>query len=105
MRGAMSTIRADSAASLALAAARSPSLWLGLGLWGVGFLLWLRVLATEEISRVYPVVVGLSFLVVGVGSRVLFGETVPNGALAGSVLVVVGIALASREPSLVRQDP
>ncbi|MDD5306418.1 MAG: hypothetical protein PHU25_03775 [Deltaproteobacteria bacterium] len=70
-----------------------PSFWLGLGLYAAGFLVWMALLATSQISRVLPLVVGLTFALVVAGSVVFFGEVYSAPRVAGVAVIFVGAAL------------
>src|SRR3989344_3943707 len=54
----------------------SPLIIIGLGLYGVSFVLWLRVLSFNDLSRVYPIFVTLVFLLTTVGSARFLGESI-----------------------------
>jgi len=97
LRATMSKLDAGSTGALVGAALRAPALWAGIALWGLGFLLWLRVLATEEISRVFPIVVGAAFAATLVVSTTLLGERGSPTSWAGLVLVSIGIAICGGE--------
>ncbi|MDQ3646693.1 MAG: multidrug resistance protein [Actinomycetota bacterium] len=73
-------------------AAKEPSLWGGLTLFGISALFWLVVLSRVELSLAYPFV-GLSYVVVVALARFLFHEDVPPLRWLGVLVVAVGIAL------------
>ena len=73
-------------------AAREPRLWGGLALFGVSAMFWLVVLSRIPLSVAYPFV-GLSYIAIVVGARVLLGEHVPLLRWAGVVVVATGIAI------------
>lgn len=91
---------------LALTLLSTPGFWLGLCLYGTGFLLWIMVLASEQISRVYPIGASLSFLLILAASSHFFGERYSIVSLAGVVLILAGIVICSTsEESHAREDP
>ena len=53
----------------------NPGIILGLALYLVGFVLWAKVLSTVDISLAYPIFVSLAFVIVVLGSRIFFGES------------------------------
>lgn len=57
-------------------------------------LLWVNVLKTVPLSRAY-MFMSLSFVLVPVAGILLFGEQISLPYIIGSVLVVVGLLLAS----------
>ena len=64
---------------------------LGFLFFGTGALLWLAVLAKEEVSYAYPIS-GLGYIVVLVGSYFLFQEQITLSRLAGMFLIILGVA-------------
>ncbi len=63
----------------------------GVVLYAASFLIWLRILATHELSSSFPVAVGLSILgAVIVGSLVL-NESMSVIKIAGIAFIVMGI--------------
>ncbi|MFN2388393.1 MAG: multidrug resistance protein [Actinomycetota bacterium] len=73
-------------------AAKEPSLWGGLTLFGISALFWLVVLSRVDLSLAYPFV-GLSYVVVVGLARFLFNEDVPPLRWAGVLIVAIGIAI------------
>ena len=64
---------------------------LGFLFFGTGALLWLVVLAKEEVSYAYPIS-ALGYIVVLVGSYFLFQEQITLSRLAGILLIILGVA-------------
>lgn len=89
----------QSTLAFALALMGSPYFWLGLFLYGTGFLFWIRVLAVEEVSRVYPIGASLSFLLILTASSHFFGEDYSNVSILGVVLICAGIVLCGKGSS------
>ena len=79
-------------------------LWSGLVLYGMGFLLWLRVLAVAKVSRVYPVAASLSFLLILTASFGLFGEHYSFRNVLGVVLIAAGVVLCGMEGDTAGQE-
>lgn len=73
-----------------------PSLYLGLGLYALGAVLWLQVLSLNPLGRAYPILVSLTFVLITVASRVLLGEKTTSGQISGMILILGGIYLISR---------
>ena len=73
-------------------AAKEPRLWIGLALFGISAAFWLVVLSRVPLSVAYPLV-GLSYVLVVLLSRLLFHEQVPAMRWAGVVVIALGIAL------------
>ncbi|MBP6898896.1 MAG: hypothetical protein KBC73_02345 [Burkholderiaceae bacterium] len=76
------------------AALTQPQVLLGFALYGLGAVIWLRVLADWEVSKAYPLV-GLGFAMTAVISLAL-GEAVGAMRLAGIALICIGVVLVGR---------
>lgn len=76
----------------ALKAAFDPYVIAGLACYGVSAMVWLAVLSRMPLSLAYPLV-ALAIVMVMVFSAAVLGEPMPVGRIAGSVLVVCGVAL------------
>ena len=75
--------------------ALSPGVMGGLGMYGLGTVLWLGVLSRAELSQAYPFV-GLSFVLTAVFGAVLFHDTLSPSRLAGIAAIVAGVWLVGR---------
>jgi multidrug transporter EmrE-like cation transporter len=64
--------------------------WLGFASFGAGAVLWLAVLAKEEVSYAYPLS-SLGYLIVLLGSYVLFHENISPARIIGILLLIIGI--------------
>ena len=74
---------------------QSPGVLGGLGLYGIGTLLWLAVLARTQLSQAYPFV-GLGFVLTAVFGYLFFQDTLNAARIAGTLLVTAGIVLVAR---------
>ncbi len=72
-----------------------PYVWLGLVCFGISMLIWLYVLARLEMSVAFPFL-GLNYVLIMIGSRVLFGETIGPAKIVGTACIVLGILLIAR---------
>ncbi len=72
-----------------------PAVWLGLICFGVSMLIWLYVLARLEMSVAFPFL-GLNYVLIMIGARVLFGETIGLSKICGTACIVLGILLIAR---------
>jgi drug/metabolite transporter (DMT)-like permease len=79
----------------AQAIAGSPMVWLGLGLYFAGALVWLLVLARVPVSQAYPFV-GLGFVFVMLLGWALQGDVISPARLLGTLLISVGVVLVAR---------
>jgi multidrug transporter EmrE-like cation transporter len=84
-----------SVTSTLLAFGQSPAVIIGLGMYGIGTLIWLNVLSRMDLSLAYPFV-GLSFLITALLGYCFFHEPFHVGRIAGTALVVAGVILVAR---------
>lgn len=64
-------------------------------LYGVTSLAWVWILQRIELGRIYPLM-ALAFVLVPLGSHLVFGERFPAQYLVGVALIVAGIVIAVR---------
>jgi multidrug transporter EmrE-like cation transporter len=69
--------------------------WLGLVLFTVSVLVWMRVLASSDLSWGYPML-GLSYVLVALAGWLVFREEFTFQRLAGIALVIAGAVLVGR---------
>lgn len=72
-----------------------PHILFGLLFFLASFFLWLRVLATYDLSYAYPLV-SLSYVIVTAASRFLLGESLPPARFVGLAFILLGIILVGR---------
>jgi len=68
---------------------------LGLLLFSLSMILWLKVISNMELSRAYPSV-SLSYVIVFIFSIFLFGEGVTFSKVAGIISIIIGVFLLQR---------
>lgn len=68
----------------------------GVILYGLAALIWFSVLAAHELSVSYPMLVGLSFILVASGGFTFFAESVSWEKIGGMALILSGIAVMAR---------
>jgi multidrug transporter EmrE-like cation transporter len=73
----------------------SPMVILGLGLYGVGALLWLFVLGRVQLSLAYPFV-GLGFILTMLAGALVLNEPLGFSRVAGACLIIAGCVLVAR---------
>ena len=76
--------------------ARQPYFDLGLILYALATLVWIRVLSVEPLSIAYPVLVSITFLLVTMGAMLLFRESLAWHKILGLVVILAGIFIVSR---------
>ena len=77
-------------------AATSPFVILGIVLYGFSFLIWLRILSFNDLSRAYPIFATIVFLLTTAGSAIFLNESVSLLRFAGIAIMLVGIYLVAR---------
>jgi drug/metabolite transporter (DMT)-like permease len=76
-------------------AAVTPTVILGLALYGLSVSLWLIVLAKSDVSYAYPFV-GLGFVFTAVYAAMVLHEPMGFWRVSGIVLIVLGVGFVSR---------
>ena len=74
----------------------SPFIVFGLVLYGLSFLIWLRVLTFNDLSRSYPIFATIVFLFTTLGSIKFLNEDVSLARFIGIVVMLVGIYIVAR---------
>ncbi len=76
--------------------AMSPYLIIGLTLYGLSFLIWLRVLTFNDLSRSYPIFATVVFLFTTLGSIKFLNEDISIMRVSGMIIMLVGIYVVAR---------
>lgn len=74
---------------------QSPMVLAGLGLYGIGALLWLFVLGRAPLSLAYPFV-GMGFILTMLAGILCLGESVSTARVGGTLLIALGCVLVAR---------
>src|SRR3989344_6352892 len=77
-------------------AAINPFIIFGLGLYGLSFVIWLRVLTFNDLSRAYPIFATIVFLLTTLGSVIFLKENVSLLRIAGMIIMLLGIYVVAR---------
>jgi drug/metabolite transporter (DMT)-like permease len=64
-------------------------------LYGITTIAWVWVLQKVELGRVYPLM-AMAFIIVPLGSHLVFGERFQSQYFIGVILIVIGIVVAVR---------
>jgi len=78
-----------------LQAATNLHVLFGLLCYGMGFLVWLIVLAKAEVSYAYPLI-SLGYVFTAILARVMFGEAVGFTRMAGICVTCIGVFMIAR---------
>jgi len=73
----------------------NPFVILGLGCYGLAFLVWLIVLAKAEVSFAYPMI-SLSYVFTAILAWQLLGEHVTVTRIAGILVTCLGVVIIAR---------
>lgn len=76
-------------------AAFNPYVILGLICYGLGFMVWLVVLAKSEVSYAYPLI-SLGYVFTAILARWLIGEAVSLTRMTGILVICAGVFLVAR---------
>lgn len=74
---------------------QSPMIYVGLGLYGLGALLWLFVLARAPLSLAYPFV-GLGFILTMLAGALCLNEELSAMRIVGTLFIALGCVLVAR---------
>lgn len=73
-----------------------PSFLAGIVLYGLAAVVWFYALSVTEVSTGYPLLVGLTFVLVTLGAVTVFKETLSPFKIAGIITILAGIAFVAR---------
>ncbi len=74
----------------------NPFILIGLSLYGFSFLIWLRVLSFNDLTKAYPIFVSAVFILTTIASVRFLHESVSVTRIIGIVIVLVGIIIVAR---------
>jgi multidrug transporter EmrE-like cation transporter len=77
-----------------------PLFSLGFVTYFLASVVWFRVVATEQLSLAYPVLVSLTFILVTGGAVIFFHEPLSLRKVAGLAVILAGIVLISFDKSI-----
>lgn len=77
-------------------AAANPFILVGICLYGLSFIIWLRVLSFNDLSKSYPIFATCVFLLTTLGSMRFLNEQISMMRVAGIAVMLVGIFIVSR---------
>ncbi len=78
-----------------LALIREPLFIIGAILYGAAALVWFRVIASEQLSFAYPILVSFTFILITLGAFLFFRESVSLQKVIGLVVILAGIAVVA----------
>lgn len=74
----------------------SPAILIGLALYGLSFVLTIRIYASFPLSVISPIMAGAIFSLVALASVVFFAEPLTVQKVGGIALIVAGMAVISQ---------
>lgn len=75
---------------------RQPFFDIGIIMYGLATLVWIRILSIEPLSVAYPILVSITFMLVTLGAIVLFKESLNANKIIGLLVIIAGIIVISR---------
>jgi multidrug transporter EmrE-like cation transporter len=90
------SIQGDGLPGLMLRLARQWTFVLGLTAYALAALVWFRVLSVAQVSTSYPILVGLTFVMVSVGAVLWFRESINFLKAVGVAVILAGIVLVAK---------
>ena len=90
------SLSADKLRPQLLALGSQPMFVGGVVLYGLAALVWFSVVSIERLSISYPVLVGLTFILVTSGAMVFFSEPLSWQKLSGIAIILTGIVVVAR---------
>lgn len=74
----------------------SPLIIIGLALYGLSFVIWLRVLSFNDLSRAYPIFATIVFTLTTAGSIIFLKENISLARVVGMAIMLAGIYIVAR---------
>lgn len=74
----------------------NPLVAIGLALYGMSFIIWLRILTFNDLSRSYPIFATIVFLLTTLGSMIFLKEHVSLYRVLGIAIMLLGIYVVAR---------
>jgi multidrug transporter EmrE-like cation transporter len=89
-------VQGDGIVGVVVRLARQWTFVLGLVAYALAALVWFRVLSIAQVSTSYPILVGMTFVMVNVGAVLWFRESISVLKVAGMVTILTGIILTAK---------
>lgn len=77
-------------------AAINPFIICGIVLYAFSFIIWLRVLTFNDLSRAYPIFATIVFMLTTLGSMIFLKENISVVRVIGMAIMLVGIFIVAR---------
>ncbi len=90
------SLQSDGILGVVLRMLRQWTFLVGMVAYALAALVWFRVLSVAEVSTVYPILVGLTFMLVSVGAVLWFRESISPVKAIGIGVILVGIVVVAR---------
>ncbi|MFA4826215.1 MAG: hypothetical protein WC593_13775 [Methanoregula sp.] len=68
---------------------------IGVIFYALAAIIWFRIIATEQLSIAYPVLVSVTFILVTIGAVLIFQESMTWLKILGVLTIIVGIVIMS----------
>ncbi len=67
-----------------------------LALLGISFVVWLFLLSKNQVSKIYPITIGMNFVLLFIIARIFLKESLSLLQIIGVAVILIGIFLISR---------
>jgi len=74
----------------------NPLIIVGLVFYVLSTVFWLKVLSQEDVSKAVPILTGINFTFIGLGSLYFFHEHFPAMKVVGVLVIFLGVFLVAR---------
>lgn|GEM_PF-645931 len=68
----------------------------GILLYGMAMILWLKVVSMQPVGTAYPILVGLTFVMLLLGAVFFINEPLTFKKIAGTILIIAGITIVAQ---------
>lgn len=75
---------------------KQPMFDIGLFMYALATLVWIKILSVEQLSIAYPVMVSITFALVTLGAVLFFKESLNTYKILGLLIIFAGILIISR---------
>lgn len=80
----------------AIVLGKDPIFVLGVILYGAAAIVWFHLISFEELVTSYPILLGITIILVGLGSVGFYDERMPWLKLLGMAIILGGVVMAAR---------
>lgn len=75
---------------------KQPFFDIGIIMYGLATLVWIKILSNEPLSVAYPILVSITFTLVTLGAVLIFHETISTHKILGLLVIFAGLVIISQ---------